>query len=254
MAEATVETRHDRRALAREAGLSTLSLSSALAGMTTAFGSFLLVSAIAGGALAIAGVDPDSYANDWRQVGIGGAVFLGITLCIGYLFGGYVTGRMARRAGVRNGLLMVVASLIVAGGVGALIGFGADTGRLVDDVRALGVPTTWSEWSAIASIGGAASLAGMVVGAVVGGAWGERWHGALLSKAGRLPATIDLRDDHDGPKGQDDGVPLGEGEVHTHADGTIHAHDRSDHDDVNVTSRATLIGTPSASPDHNGKG
>lgn len=240
----TVETRHDRRALAREAGLGLLSLTSALAGMATAFGTFLIVSAAAGGALAIAGVDPDRLANDWRQVGIGGAVFLGITLFVGYLFGGYVTGRMARRAGVRNGLLMVVLSLVVAGGLGALVGFGADTGRFVDDIRALGVPTTWDEWSAIASIGGAASVIGMVLGAAIGGARGERWHGELLSRAGRLPATIDLRDGRDRSS---DGVELGEGEVHTHADGAIHAHDPSEHpdsDEPRAPSRATLIGQP----------
>lgn len=248
-----VETRHDRRALAREAGLRTLSPGSALAGMTTAFGTFLLVSALAGGALAAAGVDPESYANDWRQVGMGGAVFLGLTLFLGYLFGGYVTGRMARRAGVRNGLLMVLCSLVVGAGLGALIGFGTDTARFVDDIRALGVPTTWSEWSEIASIGGAASLAGMLIGALVGGALGERWHGALLSKAGRLPATIDLRDDRAGRDG-DEGVPLGDGEVHTHADGTIHAHDTDEHRDLGTT-RATLIGArTSSTSDSNGKG
>ena len=226
----TVETRHDRTALVHEAGMSTWSPGSALAGMTTAFGTFLVVSALAGGILAIAGVDPDRLANDWRRAGIGGAIFLGLTLFVGYLFGGYVTGRMARRAGMRNGLLMVLFSVIAAGGLGALIGFGSDTGRFVDDIRSLGVPTTWSEWSAIASIGGAASLAGMIVGALVGGAWGERWHGALLSKAGRLPATIDLRDAPSSTATTSgDGVQLGDGDVHTHADGTIHAHDRDDH-------------------------
>lgn len=255
MGETTIaETRHDRRALVREAGLSTMSLGSALAGMTTAFGTFLVVSTLAGGGLAAAGVDPDSLANDWRRVGIGGAVFLGVTLLLSYLFGGYVTGRMARRAGIRNGLLMVASSLVVAGGVGALVGFGADTGRFVDDIRALGVPTTWSEWSAIASIGGAASLAGMVLGAVIGGALGERWHGRLLSKAGRLPATIDLRDR---PRTEDDhdGVPLGDGEVHTHADGTIHAHDTSEHRTTETTeaTRAMLIGSKRGSGDTNGK-
>lgn len=259
MSTTTVETRHDRTALVREAGMHTVSVSSALAGTAAAFGTFLVVSTLAGGVLAIAGVDPDSLANDWRQVGIGGAVFLGLTLFVGYLFGGYVAGRMARRAGVRNSLLMVLFSVVIAGGLGALIGFGADTTRFVDDIRSLGVPTTWNEWSAIASIGGAASLAGMIIGAMIGGAWGERWHGELLSRAGRLPATIDLRDGvhdgvHDGPVPQDEaepgehsderkGVDLGDGEVHTHADGSIHAHDTDEHRRTETT-RATLLGEP----------
>jgi hypothetical protein len=51
------------------------------------------------------------------------------------------------------------------------------------NLRNLGVPTSASEWGDIATLAGVACLVAMLVGALLGGALGERWHSKLVSRA-----------------------------------------------------------------------
>ena len=210
-----VESRHERRALARDAGLGSLSFVSVLAGVLTAYGAVALLAALASGVAAAAGVDTDFTRDEWRQLGTGAAAVLGVVLFLSYLFGGYVAGRMARRAGVLNGLGVFVLGVLIVAVAGGLIGALADTDQIVEELRDLGVPTTADQWSDIGTVAGIASLAAMLLGAALGGSMGERWHAKLLARAVDpavgpdthvVPATrddrsVDLRD-RDG-----DGVP-----------------------------------------------
>ena len=183
-------------ALAHDAGLGKLSLTSVIAGMLCAFGCFAVLAAIAGGILAAMGVDSTrDLSGDWRDVGIGTGAVLAAVLFLSYLFGGYVAGRMARRAGLVNGLLVFGLSLLVAAGVGAAVGMQADTDMVIDNLRSIGIPTSGDEWTAIGTIGGLAALAAMLLGSLAGGALGERWHGKLLTRA-MDPGygDIDIRD------------------------------------------------------------
>ena len=84
------ETAGDRVSLARQAGVSKLSFISVLAGVLGAYGSF--------------GLTNDLSRNDWARLGTGSAMAAAVVLLLAYLFGGYVAGRMARRAGLLNGL------------------------------------------------------------------------------------------------------------------------------------------------------
>jgi hypothetical protein len=104
-------------------------------------------------------------------------------LLVSYLFGGYVAGRMARRAGALNGLAVAILGLVIAAGVAALVRWSTDTESIVTSLRSLGVPTTADEYGQAFTVAGIASLAAVLIGAVLGGSWGERWHGKLLARA-----------------------------------------------------------------------
>jgi hypothetical protein len=205
-----IETGRDRLALAKDAGLGRVSLLSVLTGMLVAYGAFVLVAAIAAGILNALGIDPAVFTtNDWREVGVGGGIAVALVLFLSYLFGGYVAGRMARRAGAVNGLFVFLFGVVVAAAVGAAIGTQADTDSILDNLRSLGVPTSGSEWRAIGTVAGLGSLLAMLLGSILGGASGDRWHGKLVARAldptvgpdaerpdtaGRREPEVDLRD------------------------------------------------------------
>ena len=197
MARNVVETRRDRIALAHEAGFGSMSFGSALSGVLVAYGAFAVFAAIAGGVLTAIGVNESSdISADWRDVGVGTGVVAAAVLFVSYLWGGYVAGRMARRAGAFNGLLVFLLGLLIAAGVGAAVGMQANTDAIVDELRSIGVPTSGAEWTAIGTIAGIGALAAMLFGSMLGGAMGERWHGKLLTRAmdPTIGPEVDLRD------------------------------------------------------------
>jgi hypothetical protein len=152
------ESGRDRRALVADAGYGQLSLFSILAGVLSAFGT-LAVMAGAAAALARADGREVELAVGWqlidRNEGLAGAA----ALFVAFLVGGYVAGRMARRAGVLHGLAVSVVGLGVA-----------TAGYFVADLSA---PA-----SAVA-----VAAAAIVLGALAGGVLGERWHAKLVARA-----------------------------------------------------------------------
>jgi hypothetical protein len=181
----TVENARDRTVLARDAGLPRASFISALAGTMVGYGTSIVLVAVAAGIAARVSNTATSTLTtyDWRRIGGGAAAVLAVALLVSYLFGGYVAGRMARRAGALNGLLVFVLSIVVVGVAAAIIGTKTDSGTIVDGLRRAGIPTTTGEWRDIGTVAGVASLAAILVGSILGGALGERWHGKLLTRA-----------------------------------------------------------------------
>jgi hypothetical protein len=183
-----VETRHDRAALVADAGFGKVSFISVLAGTLVAYGAFAVLAAIAAAITKALNITSNLSTNDWHRLGaVGGAVAAVVLLC-SYYFGGYVAGRMARRAGVLNGLLVFVLGIIVAVGVAALARLFTTGDQALSNLRSIGVPTSGSEWRQIGTFAGLGSLAGMLLGSLLGGGAGERWHGKLLKRA--LDPTI----------------------------------------------------------------
>ena len=88
-------------------------------------------------------------------------------LLLSYLFGGYVAGRMARRAGVLNGLLVAVLGLAIAAAVAALVR-ASDAETINTSLRSLGVPTTADEYGQAFTVAGIASLAAILLGSLLG--------------------------------------------------------------------------------------
>ncbi|HKO86820.1 MAG TPA: TIGR04086 family membrane protein, partial [Actinomycetota bacterium] len=177
------ETSGDRASLAREAGVGKLSLISVLAGTLVAYGAFAVLAALVGGAVTAVGLTNDLSSNDWARLGAGSAIAGAIVLFVAYLFGGYVAGRMARRAGLLNGLAVFVLAIVLITAVGAIVASQADADTIRTNLRSLGIPTSGSEWSDIGTLAGIASLAAMLIGALVGGVLGERWHSKLTRRA-----------------------------------------------------------------------
>ena len=175
------ESPRDRKRLARQAGLGRLSFISVLAGVLVAYGAFALLAALVG-AVAV-GLDTELASNDWATLGRGSAVTVTVVAFVAYLFGGYVAGRMARRAGLVNGLAVFVLALVVAVVVGAIVASQADTEAIQANLRSLGLPITAAEWARIGTVAGIGTLVGMLVGAGIGGVVGERWHGELVQWA-----------------------------------------------------------------------
>lgn len=82
-----------------------------------------------------------------------------------------------------NGFLVFVLGLLVAAGVGAAVGSQTGAEGILDNLRSIGVPTSGEEYSAIGTFAGIGSLLAMLLGSIIGGVLGERWHGKLLTRA-----------------------------------------------------------------------
>lgn len=181
--DVVVETRRDRAELAADAGWGRISFLSVLSGTLVAFGAFAVLAALAAGLMAALNVDTDLSTNQWRQAGFAAAAVMAVLQFVSYFWGGYVSGRMARRGGAINGFFVFVVGLLVAGGVAALANAFADTDEVARNLRSVGIPTTGEEWRDVGAVAAAAALLAMVLGSVLGGIKGERWHGKLLARA-----------------------------------------------------------------------
>jgi len=178
-----VEHHRDRREMAKDAGYGSISWVSVLAGTLGAYGLSAALFAIAGGIAAginggrdFSGVS----ARDWK---LSAGIIVAGVLFLSFLFGGYVAGRMARRRGMVNGALVFVVGVVLAAAVGV---WGKEAGAgpsLAGALRHLGAPTTWDAWRFVGLVAGAAALALMLIGSMIGGADGERWHGKLVRRA-----------------------------------------------------------------------
>jgi hypothetical protein len=178
-----VENRADRASLARDAGLGQVSLVSVLAGTLVAYGAFAVLLAITAAVAESVGVDTDLTTNEWERLGTVGGVIIAGVLFFCYLLGGYVAGRMARRAGATNGFLVFVLGVLVAVGVTGLVNVFTDGDEILANLRNVGVPTSSDEWGDIGTVAGIGSVVTMLVGSVLGGSLGERWHGKLVTRA-----------------------------------------------------------------------
>ena len=178
-----VETRGDRAALAHHAGMGRISLVSVLAGVLVAYGAFAVLLAITAAVAESVGIDTDLSANEWRGLGAAGGAIVAGVLLVCYLFGGYVAGRMARRAGATNGLMVFVLGVLVAVAVTGLVNVFTDGDDILRNLRNVGIPTSGEEWGDVLTVAGLGSLLAMIVGSVVGGSLGERWHAKLVARA-----------------------------------------------------------------------
>src|SRR5215216_815709 len=173
------ESPRDRKRLARQAGLGRVSFISVLAGVLVAYGAFALLAALVGAAAVAIGLDTELASNDWTTFGTGSAVTVTVVAFVAYLFGGYVAGRMARRAGLVNGLAVFALAILLVVVVGAIVASQTDTEVIQANLRSLGLPITGAEWARIGTVAGIGTLVGMLVGAGIGGVVGERWHSEL---------------------------------------------------------------------------
>jgi len=204
------ETGRDRAALARDAGFSRISFVSVLAGVLVAYAAFAVLLAAAAAVANAIGVDNSLTVNEWAQIGVGSAVAIVAVVLLAAGFGGYVAGRMARRAGLLNGLAVFVLAAGIIAVLAAIAATQADSSDIVVNLRSLGIPTSGTEWGAVSTVAGLGSLVAMLFGAAFGGILGERWHTKLTRRAASVDTAVTERDrDREGAlDDQDrDGVP-----------------------------------------------
>src|SRR5688572_7265547 len=113
-----VENRRDRMQFIRDAGWPKVSGFSVAGGVLAAFGAFALFLAITASVLHALGIDSNELDDsEWRNLGTGAGIAVVAILFLSYLLGGYVAGRMARRAGALHGFLVFLTGAIVLAAV-----------------------------------------------------------------------------------------------------------------------------------------
>ena len=91
------------------------------------------------------------------------------------------TGR--DRAALIHGLAVFLLALVIVALIAAIAATQTDTSAIRDNLRSLGIPTPGAEWSDVGTLAGIGSLAAMLVGALLGGMLGARWHTKLTRRA-----------------------------------------------------------------------
>ena len=108
-----------------------------------------------------------------QNLGLDAVIGALITLCIAYFIGGYTAGRMARFDGAKNGIGVVIWTVIVAIPLGAAGTIAGHRFNLASHVH-LTIDASTLMVGIVISI--AAILVVMILAAVLGGAIGERYH------------------------------------------------------------------------------
>ena len=155
-----------------------------LTGVLVAFGATFILSAIVGGVLVALGISdtPSTVVT----LGVGTGIALIIAMFLSYLWGGYAAGRMARGAGLANGLLVPLAAIVVALIVGGIVtALGATANLNLPSLSHFnpGLPVTSNELKGKALDAslwmGLGALIAMFLGGAIGGLMGARWHTKL---------------------------------------------------------------------------
>ncbi len=167
-------------------------IGSAFFGWLTATGTAVLLTALlaaAGTAVGLAtGTDAGQAASeattDPPTVGIVGGIVLLVILFVAYYCGGYVAGRMARFNGLKQGIAVWVWALVIALLVAALGAIAGDQFNVLAQLNSFPrIPVGEGDLTTGGIIAALAVAAASLVGAILGGLAGMRFH-RKVDKAG----------------------------------------------------------------------
>jgi MFS family permease len=151
-----------------------------LTGVVVAFGALFVLSAIVGGVISAIGVEEGGVGRQEAiQAGVAAGISLVVATLIAYFWGGYTSGRMARGAGVLNGLLVPIIALIIGFLVGLLVTALGATANLNLPFSQSQLPVNENRLVDFGTWVGIAVLIAMFVAAAIGGVLGARWHTKL---------------------------------------------------------------------------
>jgi len=145
-----------------------------LVGMLTALAILVLLGGLIGAAIGAIGYQR-GLDTDEQSLSIAGLVGGLVTLFFAFLVGGWAAARIARYDGARNGLVTGVWTIILAAILSTL---GAWLGDKYDVLRNVDLPQWFSRdaLTTAAIVSGAVAIAAMLLGGLLGGVWGERFH------------------------------------------------------------------------------
>ena len=185
-----------------------IKVGSAFFGWLTATGmSVLLIALLAAGGVAFGvatnttvtvdqAVQESEQATGTAQtVGLVGAITLLVVLLLAYYCGGYVAGRMARFNGARQGLAVWLWGLLMAliiAAVAAIAGAQYDVFAQLNLPR---LPVNEGQVTAVGAIAIGAAILAALIGAVLGGLAGMRFH----RKVDQVPGPESANDTRHGP-------------------------------------------------------
>ncbi|SHN84136.1 hypothetical protein SAMN05660350_03559 [Geodermatophilus obscurus] len=110
------------------------------------------------------------------EMGLGGAVALLVVLFLSYLAGGYVAGRMARFTGFRQGLAVWLVGLVVVLLVSAAAAALGSEYNVLARLELPRIPVEEGTATTAGLVTLAAAAAASLVGALLGGGLGTRYH------------------------------------------------------------------------------
>ena len=173
-----------------------IKVGSAFFGWLTATGTAVLLTALVAAGGTAVGLATNTDVNDAvdqassnQTVGLTGIIVLLVILLVAYYCGGYVAGRMARFNGARQGFMVWIWALIAAIVVAVL---GLVAGQRFNILANLNsfprIPINEGELNTLSIIAAIVVAAVALVGAVLGGLAGMRFH-RRVDRAGFSPAA-----------------------------------------------------------------
>ena len=151
-----------------------LDIPATLVGMLTALAVLVLLGGLIGAAIGAIGYQTglEDTAEELSVASLVGGL---VALFVAFLVGGWTEARIARYDGARNGLMTGVWTLVLAA---ILSGLAAWLGSEYDILRNVDLPQ-WFSRDALttgAILSALVAIAAMLLGGLLGGLWGERYH------------------------------------------------------------------------------
>jgi hypothetical protein len=146
-----------------------------LVGMLTALATVVLLGGLVGAAVGAIGYQTGLSGDDVEDISTASLIGGLVVLFVSYLVGGWAAGRIARYDGARNGLMAGVWTLILAA---ILAGLGVWLGDEYDVLANVDLPQWFNEdaVTTAAIVSGVIGAVTMLVGGLLGGLWGTRYH------------------------------------------------------------------------------
>lgn len=153
-------------------------LPASLVGMLTALAMVVLLGGLIVAAFGQIGYQTGLTGDDVNNVNdISLASWIGgvAVLFVSYLIGGWAAGRIARYDGARNGLMTAIWTIVLAA---VLSGLAAVLGTEYDVFANRDLPQWFNRdaVTGVAIVSGAAAIVAMLLGGLLGGLWGTRYH------------------------------------------------------------------------------
>ena len=172
--DAVVEERVHPIAAARER-FGGVDFPASLVGMLTALAMVVLLGGLVGAAVGAIGYQTGLSGDNVEDISVASLIGGLVVLFVSYLGGGWTAGRIARYDGARNGLMTGIWTIVLAA---ALAGLAAFLGNEYDVLANVDLPQ-WFDSDAVtttAIVSGAVAIATMLIGGMLGGLWGTRYH------------------------------------------------------------------------------